>query len=63
MAGVNRTNALTLGGQFGSMAGVMQASAAQLSACPGLGHIKVQVCEGGQRSIVMGGVGVEEQSG
>lgn len=40
--GVNRTNVLTLGRTFKSVAGMMQASMEELLACPGIGPTKVR---------------------
>lgn len=39
--GVNRTDVLTLGGTFKSIASIMQASMKDLAACPGIGPTKV----------------------
>lgn len=39
---VNRTDALALGAQFGTLADIMRATPQQLSACPGIGPTKVQ---------------------
>ena len=40
--GVNRTDVKTLGDTFGSMASVLQASEAELKACPGVGPVKAK---------------------
>jgi len=40
--GVNKTDVLTLGSQFRSLADIMAASADQLAACPGIGPTKVR---------------------
>jgi DNA excision repair protein ERCC-1 len=40
--GVNRTDVKTLGDRFGSMAAVLQASEAELKACPGVGPVKAK---------------------
>jgi len=39
--GINRTDAVTLGMTFGSLAAILSASAEELEACPGLGPTKV----------------------
>ncbi|KAF5837999.1 hypothetical protein DUNSADRAFT_3592 [Dunaliella salina] len=39
--GINRTDAVTLGMTFGSLAAILSASAEELGACPGLGPTKV----------------------
>lgn len=40
--GVNKTDVKTLGDRFGSLAAVMQAPAAELQACPGIGPTKAK---------------------
>lgn len=39
---VNKTDAITLGTNFGSLAAIMRASKEDLSACPGIGPTKVR---------------------
>jgi len=40
--GVNKTDVVTLGASFGSLAAIMTATSAQLAACPGIGPTKVK---------------------
>ncbi|CAI5501987.1 unnamed protein product, partial [Closterium sp. Naga37s-1] len=43
---VNKTDALTLGTNFGTLANIMGASMDDLSRCPGIGEKKVSACAG-----------------
>ena len=40
--GINRTDAVTLGMRFGSLAAIFGASAEELGGCPGIGPTKVR---------------------